>query len=300
MTRRINSLTITYLTKVSFASLNGGDSDADNINAIKKITMPNGEQIPYMSSQAIRYGIRKKLEEFGETLSPFEAGEDKKGTAKGGLKASEYIDDDLLGFMYAAKGGTSTRTSPVRVDALVALSEYKDDLDFGTNFQKKEAGIGEANIFETEIHSGVYRGTILIELDRIGVGSEKEGFEQGVEVTNAEKARRVLKFLECFRMLWSPGRQTRFLSDISPKFMAVALMNSKNPIFLEAVDVDKSQHNLVKMQQLQTVLADYQPYIQEHLFAVQESIFQKQEGMISLSEGFVKIEGWVKSYFNVE
>jgi hypothetical protein len=59
MTRKANSLTITYLTKVTFASLNGGDSDADNINAIKKVTLPDGSQIPYMSSQSIRYGIRK-------------------------------------------------------------------------------------------------------------------------------------------------------------------------------------------------------------------------------------------------
>jgi CRISPR-associated protein Cst2 len=297
MTRKPNSLTITYLTKVTFASLNGGDSDADNINAIKKVTLPDGSQIPYMSSQSIRYGIRKKLEEFGETLSPIGAGDDKKGTAKGGLNASEHIDDDLLGFMYAVSGGTKTRTSPVRVDALVALSEYKDDLDFGTNFQKKEAGVGNANanIFETEIHSGVYRGTILIELDRVGIWIDDDKVLQ--QIKNEEKARRVLKFLEAFRMLWTPGRQTRFLSDISPKFMAAALMSSKNPIFLEAVDVEAKQQNVVKMSQLQTVLGDYQPYIQDHLFAVQESIFQKQEGMISLADGFGKIEEWVKAYY---
>lgn len=296
MTRKANSLTITYLTKVTFASLNGGDSDADNINAIKKVTLPDGSQIPYMSSQSIRYGIRKKLEEFGETLSPIGAGDDKKGTAKGGLNAGEHIDDDLLGFMYAVSGGTETRSSPVRVDALVALSEFKDEMDFGTNFQKKEAGVGEANIFETEIHSGVYRGTILIELDRVGVWEDKNRVKQ--QISNEEKIRRVLKFLEAFRMLWTPGRQTRFLSDISPKFMAAALMTSKNPIFLEAVEVELKQQNMVKMSQLKTVLSDYQPYIQDHLFAVQEGIFQKQDDMVSLAEGFGKIEEWVKAYYN--
>lgn len=299
MSKQINSLTITYLTKVTFASLNGGDSDADNINAIKKVTLPDGSQIPYMSSQAVRYGIRKKLEEFGETLSPISAGEDKKGTAKGGLNAAEHIDDDLLGFMYAVSGGTETRTSPVRVDALVALSEYKDDLDFGTNFQKKEAGVGEANIFETEIHSGVYRGTILIELDRVGVWEDNKT-KNKQQIENAEKARRVLKFLESFRMLWSPGRQTRFLSDISPKFMAAALMNSKNPIFLEAVEVDKKDQKVVKMNSLKSVVTDYEPYIESHLFAVQESIFEKQDGMISLADGFAEIEKWVKTYYNVQ
>ncbi|MDZ7899250.1 MAG: hypothetical protein U5N85_14665 [Arcicella sp.] len=99
MNKKANSITITYLTKVSLASLNGGDSDADNINAIKKVTLPNGDQLPYMSSQAIRHGLRDKFAEFGETLSPISLGEDKKGTAKGSLEPEKYIDDDLMGFM---------------------------------------------------------------------------------------------------------------------------------------------------------------------------------------------------------
>ena len=49
-----NSITITYLSKVSFASLNGADKDVDNINPIKKITVENGTELPYVSSQALR------------------------------------------------------------------------------------------------------------------------------------------------------------------------------------------------------------------------------------------------------
>lgn len=293
MNRKANSITITYLTKVSLASLNGGDSDADNINAIKKVTLPNGDQLPYMSSQAIRHGLRDKFEEFGEVLSPVSMGEDKKGTAKGSLEPEKYIDDDLMGFMYAVSGGTKTRTSPVRVDALVAQSKYQDDLDFGTNFRKKEAEEGgNANIFETEIHSGVYRGTIMIELDRVGKG---QGFDK--EISNEEKKRRVLTFIDSFRMLWSNGRQTRFLSDISPKFIAAALMTSKTPVFLESVSVDAKTQTKVDMQHLNGVVKDYQKYIQSHTFAVQDSIFEKQEGMIGLGDGFAEIESWVESYY---
>jgi CRISPR-associated protein Cst2 len=294
MTRKANSITITYLTKVSLASLNGGDSDADNINAIKKVTLPNGDQLPYMSSQAIRHGLRDKFEEFGEALSPVSMGEDKKGTAKGSLEPEKYIDDDLMGFMYAVSGGTKTRTSPVRVDALVAQSKYQDDLDFGTNFRKKEADAegGNANIFETEIHSGVYRGTIMIELDRVGTG---QGFDK--EISNEEKKRRVLTFIDSFRMLWSAGRQTRFLSDISPKFVAAALMNSKTPVFLESVKVDPKTQTKVDMESLNGVVNDYQKYIQAHTFAVQDSIFEQQKGMVSLADGFAAIESWVESYY---
>jgi CRISPR-associated protein Cst2 len=55
---KINSLTLTYLSKVSFASLNGGDKEVDNINPIKKITLANGEELPYVSSQALRRALR--------------------------------------------------------------------------------------------------------------------------------------------------------------------------------------------------------------------------------------------------
>ncbi|MDZ7899251.1 MAG: type I-B CRISPR-associated protein Cas7/Cst2/DevR [Arcicella sp.] len=178
----------------------------------------------------------------------------------------------------------------------MALSKYQDDLDFGTNFRKKEADKegGNANIFETEIHSGVYRGTIMIELDRVGKG-EDDGFK--MEISNAEKKRRILLFIDSLRMLWSAGRQTRFLSDISPKFVAAALMNSKTPVFLESVKVDAKTQTKVDMPLLNSVVNDYKKYIQAHTFAVQDSIFEKQEGMVSLADGFAEIEKWVEGYY---
>ena len=292
-----NSLTITYLSKVSFASLNGGDKEVDNINAIKKVTLDNGDQLPYLSSQAVRRALRDKLKEMGWTVSPVQLASEDKGAAKTSLNPVAYIDDDLFGFMDAAKGTEGTkgkatvRTSPVRVEALLALSKFQEDLDFGTNYMAKEVG-GQPNIFETEIHSGVYRGTILIELDRIGA---KEGFEKG-ELTGADKARRVNGLLDAFQMLWSSGRQTRFLADISPKFLAAAYMKSKNPIFLEAIQLEKGK---VNVQALQTVLTDYAPFIVNSVLATQESVFGKAEGVISLQEGFTHMKSWVNSHYGV-
>ena len=54
-------LTITYLTRASYASLNGSDKEADNISSIKKIRMNDGREYPYKSSQAIRRDIREQL-----------------------------------------------------------------------------------------------------------------------------------------------------------------------------------------------------------------------------------------------
>lgn len=303
---RTNSLTITYLSKVSFASLNGSDKEVDNINPIKKVTLQNGEELPYVSSQAIRRALRDKIEEMGYIVSPVGVSSTEKGAPKTALNPKEYIDDDLFGFMDAAKGEegsagkSNVRTSPIRVESLLALVTYKGDLDYATNFMGRKIGLN-ANIFETEIHSGVYRGTILIELDRIGKETNlKDTKTRELEtidlVDNNEKCRRVLAFLDAFQTMWSQGRQTRFLADISPKFIAASLMKSKNPIFLEAVDLtDEGKIDILK---LETVISDYSKFIDDFVFAVQEAVFPKEQKMVSLKEGFEKIEEWVKMFFS--
>lgn len=294
---KTNSLTLTFLSKVSFASLNGGDKEVDNINPIKKVTLDNGDQLPYLSSQAVRRALRDKLGELGWALSPVKESSEAKGATKTSLDPTQYIDDDLFGFMDAAKGAegakgdAKTRTSPVRVEALLALTKFQEDLDFGTNYMGKDIG-KDPNIFETEIHSGIYRGTILIELDRVGRG---ERFT--TELAPADKAARVIGLLQAIQMLWSTGRQSRFLADISPKFVAAAYMKSKNPIFLEAVQVDKNGQ--VNMEALQTVVEDYGAFIESAVFAAQASVFARGTGAVGLKEGFTTMESWVKTFYGI-
>lgn len=292
-----NSITITYLSKVSFASLNGADKDVDNINPIKKITLDNGTELPYLSSQAIRRALRDRLEEMGQPISLITPGKSEKSPAVTEGNPTNYIDDDLFGYMNA--DAASQRTSPIRVESLVAIGTYKGDLDYGTNFMGLDNG-GTPNIYETEIHSGFYRGTILIELDRIGkgriMGKNKKGSYDASDFTTTEvKQQRVLAFIDAFRTLWSSGRQSRFLADISPKFIAAAYMSVKNPIFLESVALDKS--GKVNSEILTSVVDDYQKFISDYVFAGQKASLNLDESVTSLEEGFCKIESWVKDYF---
>jgi CRISPR-associated protein Cst2 len=308
---KVNSITITYLSKVSFASLNGADKEVDNINPIKKITMDSGEELPYVSSQAIRRALRDKIEELGNDTSPVGASSTDKGAPKTALNPIKYIDDDLFGYMDAkagedgAAGTSNVRTSPIRVESLLALATYKGDLDYATNFMGKKIGLNP-NIFETEIHSGVYRGTILIELDRVGretiVVEDKKAKTRTLEikelVDNEEKAKRVIAFIDALQMLWSTGRQSRFLADISPKFIAAGLMKSKNPIFLESVGL--GENGEVEMEKLLSVVTDYRRFIDQYVFAAQEAVFKKQDGMVSIGDGFEAIAEWVTSYYGVD
>ena len=299
-----NSITITYLSKVSFASLNGADKEVDNINPIKKVTLANEEQLPNVSSQAIRRALRDQLSSLGWTISNIQEASAKKGAPKTMMNPVEFIDDDLFGYMDASpgkdgeKGKSNIRISPIRVESLLGMSAYKGDLDYATNFMGKghKTSSGEdiqPNIFETEIHSGFYKGTILVELDRVGAG---QGFEEDGELTGEEKAKRVLGLLDAIQNLWSSGRQSRFLADISPKFIAAAYMKAKNPIFLESVQVEEG--NKVNLKQLDQVAKDYERFIEEYTLAGQSAIFNNGDDMSSLSEGFSKIRNWVSNHYN--
>jgi CRISPR-associated protein Cst2 len=292
------SLTITFLTPVSLGSLNGSDKEADNVSNIKKLTR-GAKTYPYVSSQALRRALRDQLGVLGHELSEGVAAREKKGAAITKCLPKQYIDDDLFGFMDASKGGTHKRTSPVRVAPLLAIDPYEGDLDFGTNYMSVEAG-GTPNIFETEIHGGLYRGTILIELDAVGRSRDGEGIsaeksKDAWELGAAEKAERVGALLTALQHLWSSGRQSRFLADISPKFVAAAATIAKVPLFLESV---QRKGEGIDTETLAQALEDAREITAKHCFGVRDGLFgTPPEGWLTVGQAFDAVRGWVKDYY---
>jgi CRISPR-associated protein Cst2 len=285
--KNAKALTITFLTPVSFASLNGADKETDNMSNIKKITR-GSLQYPYVSSQAIRRALREQLAVLGETMSESQAATIAKGAATTACDPAKYIDDDLFGFMNA-QTETVKRTAPLRVSPLVSLDPYYGDLDFGTNYMSVEKG-GTPNIFETEIHSGTYRGTLLLELDRVGTGNH---FTKKLE--NAEKLRRVKALLIAVQNLWSSGRQTRHLADISPKFLVAAILKTKNPIFLESVEASNGNLN-TKL--LEEVRADFAGIIRGYVVGQRIGVFENRpEGSKSIGDAFAEMRGWMEQVY---
>lgn len=295
--KNAKALTITYLTPVSFASLNGSDKEADNISSIKKISRGT-EQFPYISAQAVRRALRDQIATLGWELSEGVASSIKKGAATTKQEPEKYIDDDLFGYMgtekgdEAGKGKSIKRTSVVRVSPLISFDHYQGDLDFGTNYMGVEAG-GDPNIFETEVHAGLYRGTILIELDRVGAG---DGFRK--ELKGPEKAKRVKALVQSLKNLWTSGRQTRFLADISPKFMAAAALKTKNPIFLESVvPIDGGVNGSL----LEETLNDYSYEIIESVFGARTGLFTSiPDGTVSVGAAFDKVSDWADKHFGAK
>ncbi len=289
---KAKALTITYLTKASYASLNGSDKEADNISSIKKIRKNDGKDYPYCSSQAIRRALREQLAVMGFELSEGKVGEKEKGAATTLCDPKNYIDDDLFGFMDAKKE-TVKRTSPVRVSPAIALNPYTGDMDFGTNYMSVSAG-GNPNIFETEIHSGFYCGTILIELDRIGKASKGDLYE--LSLSSEEKKKRVLALCDAIQNLWTVGRQSRFLTDMSPKMICAAIMPVKNPIFLESVKL--KGENDFDPELIKNTAADFSSQISAHIFGERKGFFDlDHDGFVPIGEAFEEIRNWISEVY---
>ena len=292
-------LTLTYLTRASYASLNGSDKEADNISSIKKIRMNDGLEYPYKSSQAIRRDLREQLAVMDWELSEAALAKQTKGAAATLGDPETYIDDDLFGFMIADKV-TKKRTGPVRVSPLISLEPYRGELDFATNYMGVKAG-GNPNIFETEIHSGFYRGTILIELDRIGV-ADAETYK--LDLGAGEKKRRVAALLDAIQNLWGIGRQSRFLADISPKFVAAALMRVKNPVFMECVRVrsegeeEEKKLGFVEYGLIENTLKDCEKAVVHWVLGERKGFFSRDMTAAKpLGEAFNTMRGWLDEVY---
>jgi CRISPR-associated protein Cst2 len=159
------AIVIGYLAKVSAANVNASHTEG-NVVVAKKVTLPDGSTIPYISGQAVRRMLRDRLEELGYPLSePFARVEGQEVTPP--VRPWEFVDEDLFG--YLDPSGGRRRTSPVRVSAAVGLFPFQGDRDLGTRSFERfgQAMAAGGNMFETEVYANLFRGAVLIELDRI-------------------------------------------------------------------------------------------------------------------------------------
>jgi CRISPR-associated protein Cst2 len=228
------AIVIGYLAKVSAANVNASHTEG-NVVVAKKVTLPDGSTIPYISGQAVRRMLRDRLEELGYPLSePFAQVSGQEVTPP--VRPWEFVDEDLFG--YLDPSGGRRRTSPVRVSAAVGLFPFQGDRDLGTRSFERfgQAMAAGGNMFETELYANLFKGTVLVELDRVGVFRPLEIGEDAERALPADERRKRLQTLfEALNLLWGGGRTARMLADLSPKFLAYARLRVKHPVFLEAL-----------------------------------------------------------------
>jgi CRISPR-associated protein Cst2 len=239
------AITLTYLVKASAANVNASHTEG-NVQTIKRVTLPDGSVLPYISGQAVRRMLRDRLEDLGWQLSePFARVSGQEVTPP--VQPDQYIDEDLFGYMDASGG--KRRTSPTRVSTLVGLFPYWGDRDLGTRSFERFTGTPAegGNLFETELADCLYRGTILVELDRVGMFPARE-LGKGASDRRLpidERCRRVQALVRALSLLWGGGRTARMLTDLSPQFLVYARLKVKTPLFLEAVQVAYQQGRYV-------------------------------------------------------
>lgn len=273
--KNINCANIAFVFKTSVGSINSSFTE-DNISVVKKVTLPNGSELPYISGQAMRRYIRDKWEELGKQkgtewikLSPVTQQKTAVGrAASSACDPVKYIDDDLFGFMLAGKGGTEEvttesetakeekrkgggikkRTSPIRVSPAVAFFPFQDDRDLGVRITEEGKTNPEKMMppFETEVYYNYFRCNILVELDRIGVFKDDYygGKKVLEDISKPEKEKRIDVLIQAVRDLWGGGKQGRFLTDISPKFVVFTLQTAKKPIFLERLEMNAQDESI--------------------------------------------------------
>ena len=278
---KVNCLNIAYIFKTSLGSINGSWTEG-NVSTVKKITLPNGTKLPYVSGQSLKYQIRKAWKEMGlsEILSEVKQTENKAGVNFTAGDPEKYLDDDLLGYMIASSGENRRRTAAVRTSAAIGIFPFRNDRDLGTKSKEQTGGdVGAGgNIFETEIYYNYFRVNFLIELDRIGayldfeLEKTKKGKTEALDIS--KKRERLTYLLKALAHIWGGGKQSRLLTDMSPKFLAITFQSAKAPIFLETLTVKENEE--LHTEAIQEVLESNKGIIQHQLLGVQSGIFKNE------------------------
>jgi len=240
-------LNIAFIFRTSVGSLSSSFTE-ENISIVKKVTLPDGNEIPYVSGQAMRRYLREKWQEMDWTISPVHrvpTGVAGQVTATSECDPQKYIDDDLFGFMLSKRDDMRKRTSPVRVSPSVAFFPFQDDRDLGVRITEegKKDPTKMMPPFETEVYYNYFICSILVDLERIGAfGEDNYGKQKRpMDLSVDERRKRLTALVMAVRDLWGGGKQARFLTDISPKFAIYTRQSVKKPIFLERVEMREDE-----------------------------------------------------------
>ena len=214
-------LSITLIFKAE--SLNYSEG-IGNIAELKKLTRGDGNVYTYASRQALRYDIvRLGHKMFGWNLDVVDKLQ-RTVQFKKELTIKESEEMDLFGYMRTTNNESSnTRSAAVRLSNAISLEDYKSDMEFLNNKGLADRIGKTPDLANIEQHLRYYTYTITIDLEKIGV-------DEGVELTNEEKATRVNQLLDIVKIL---NREIRGREEnLSPIFVIGGMYNINSPFYL--------------------------------------------------------------------
>lgn len=216
-----HGLTISVIFRAN--SLNYGEGTA-NISELKKFHRGSGDVYTFASRQSLRYDIVRLGNKFYNWN--LDVVDKSQGVVQ--FRADCTIEDsvemDLFGYMKTkAKEGATKRSAVVRLSHGISLEPYRSDLEFLNNMGLAARINENPNLATLEQHMSFYTYTVTIDLSRVGV-------DQGIELPNEERAKRVNQLLEIIKLLNREikGRQ----ENLAPLFVIGGIYPIPNPFFL--------------------------------------------------------------------
>ncbi len=238
-----DGLTLSIILKAESANYGEGYR---NLTVLKKM-MKGEKTYTYISRQALRYNIIDQLKWNNTPVEAQGSGESKVVQFSPTATIKDYPEIDLFGYMKTtsknddSKGGAQTRSAVVRLSNAISLEPFEGDMDYLTNMGlASREGLNNA-IAQSEIHHSYYGYTITIDLDRIGIDGT-------IEISNAERAKRVVDFLKTVEFLYRDIRGRR--ENLSPLFIIGGLYERKNPYFEHRLMVEQNNLNIEPIEEL--------------------------------------------------
>jgi CRISPR-associated protein Cst2 len=285
MNRNVNGV---MLIDAPHSILNNFGKDAgellDNSIVVKTI-QKQGKVYPYMSPQSYRYAWRNTLKEkYAWNLSPIER-DNKIAFTK--ANPFEYPDDDIFGYMRAQgkkDGGTVTRISPLKCSPLVSISPQKPTSDYAVMARQE----GNPVPYEYQFYSTIMKGIFSLDLDSVGCFSlvDKTGYrnltdnmlkkamEYGCIVSedkrecrlpNDVRAKRAAETIKALSYIYGGAKQTTHLTDITPKFIILCIIEGGNHIFMNIVK-EQNDKGILDFEALNEVINEYKDIIKSDIY----------------------------------
>lgn len=208
----------TIVTATAVAANNRGEGDGSTLSTLQKITRGN-DQYTTVSAEAIRWGLREYFQNNNEaeTNRTFDPDTDKYSFKDEGFSATDYIDDDLFGYMDAKKGSdnkdaTTKRRGALEISRAISLDPYWGDVAFGSKGGEKN----KTSIHSTEVHCTAYQYTTALTPESL-----------------KDPGRTLLALDAISAVRHVGGNHARFLYDFRPESIAIRITEDPNPWIMD-------------------------------------------------------------------
>lgn len=321
---KLNNITGTLLIDATAAFLNGaGLGTGEDKNKVIPKTFRekvNGrtEEVPYVSAQSWRRWLRNTTNEENswvpselKAIKSNEKGSTSKIATE--LNPIEFPEDDLFGYMKSGDKNEESiqRTSPFKTSILKGIRNMRVMNNDEAFVHLKD---GSPLPYSTRFYSTHLEGFFNLEYYRLGIyenlGSHQELSSELVEkhrekfeisdlyggkfkrykLKEAEKIRKAHAsgLLKGLAFLRGGAKQSAFGSDVTPKVLILAGMESANPVF-NNLFIGTGEKPAINLDALKQIAKDFQAKLATPIYVgIRVGYLQNEEKVKSLEEeGFV-------------